>query len=163
VQDHGAQSEGGVERFPMTVYLLDINVLMALLWTNHEQHEPARDWLQAHRRSEWATCPFTQAGFVRVSSNPHVFPEAPLPDKAIKLLEVNLRHPRHRFWEDDISFAEAVAPFADRLTGHQQITDAYLLGLAIQKGGVLATFDASIAALVEPESSYSKSIAILNA
>ncbi len=147
----------------MRVYLLDINLLVALLWANHEQHEAARAWFQAQRRFEWATCPFTQAGFVRVSSNPRVFADAPSPGKAIEVLEANLRHAKHRFWQDDISFAESIAPFADLLTGHQQVTDAYLLGLAIRKGGILATFDASIAVLVAPGSSNSRSVEILDA
>ena len=147
----------------MSVYLLDINLLVALLWTNHEHHESASTWFRAQRQSGWATCPITQAGFVRVSSNPRVFPEAPLPCKALEVLEANLQHPRHSFWEDDISFAEAVAPFAGLFSGHQQATDAYLLGLAIHKGGILATFDASVAALIEPGSSYSESVEILGA
>lgn len=145
----------------MSIYLLDVNLLVALLWSNHEQHEAANTWFHARRRAEWATCPFTQAGFVRISSNPRVFPEAPSPGKVITVLEANLRHPRHRFWEDDIPFAEAVAPFAGTLTGHQQATDAYLLGLAIHKGGILATFDASVAALLEPGSKYSHALEIL--
>jgi len=147
----------------MSVYLLDINLLVALLWTNHEQHEAARAWFKAQRRSDWATCPFTQVGFVRVSSNPRVFREAPSPGKAVEVLEANLRHPRHRFWEDDVSFAEAVAPFVDLLTGHQQVTDAYLLGLAMRRGGILATFDTGIAALVESRLGRSRSIEILDA
>ncbi|NWG14139.1 MAG: PIN domain-containing protein [Acidobacteria bacterium] len=145
----------------MNVFLLDTNLLVALLWTNHEQHEAARYWFRSQRRSEWATCPFTQAGFVRISSNPRVFPEAPSPAKAIEVLEANLRHPRHRFWEDDVSFAQAVAPFAGLLRGYQQVTDAYLLGLAMHRGGILATFDASIANLVGPKSSFSGSVEIL--
>jgi hypothetical protein len=147
----------------MSVYLLDINVLVALFWTSHEQHEAAADWFQAQRRAEWATCPLTQAGFVRISANPRAFPEAPPPAKAIEVLEANLRHPRHRFWEDDIPLAAAVAPLGDLLAGHQQVTDAYLLGLAIHRGGTLATFDAGMAALVEPKSIYSRSIEILDA
>jgi len=79
------------------------------------------------------------------------------------VLEANPHHPRHRFWEDDLTFAEAVAPFADLLAGHQQVTDAYLLGLAIRRKGILATFDANIAALLEPGSGYSRSLAILDA
>lgn len=146
----------------MSVYLLDINLLVALIWTNHEQHKAAGNWFQKQKWFEWATCPLTQAGFVRISSNPRVFPEAPSPGKAIEVLEANLRHPNHTFWEDDISFAEAVSPFAGLLKGHQQVTDAYLLGLAIHKGGILATFDAGIAALLEPKSSYSRSIEVLD-
>ena len=147
----------------MSTCLLDVNLLVALLWTNHEQHGAAQTWFQARRRAEWATCPFTQAGFVRISSNPRVFPEAPSPEKAMTVLEANLGHARHRFWKDDIPLAEAVAPFLTFFTGHQQATDAYLLGLAIRKGGILATFDASIAALLGPESPYSRSLEILDA
>jgi toxin-antitoxin system PIN domain toxin len=147
----------------MNVYLLDINLLVALLWTNHEQHEAAGNWFRAQRTSEWATCPITQAGFVRVSSNPRVFPDAPSPGKALEVLEENLRHPRHRFWKDDISYAEAVAPIAGLLTGYLQVTDAYLLGLAIRKGGMLATFDAGIAALASAKSDLRRSIQILKA
>jgi uncharacterized protein len=145
----------------MTVYLLDINVLVALLWTNHEQHQAAKDWHRSIQRGGWATCPLTQAGFVRISSNPRVFPEAPSPAKAAEILQMNVKHPTHHFWKDEIGFAEAVAPFAGRFTGHQQTIDAYLVGLAIRKRGVLATFDASIAALVDDNSSHRKSLQVL--
>jgi toxin-antitoxin system PIN domain toxin len=147
----------------MSVYLLDINVLVALLWANHEQHEAAAAWFGAHQRSGWATCPLTQAGFVRVSSNPRVFPDAPAPAKVLEILETNLTHSTHHFWKDDISFADAVLPLASRFTGHQQAMDAYLLGLAIHKSGVLATFDESIAALMEPRSPHAKALNILRA
>jgi toxin-antitoxin system PIN domain toxin len=145
----------------MSVQLADINVLVALFWTNHEQHQAAKRWYLSVQRSGWATCPLTQAGFVRISSNPRVFPDAPTPAKAIEILQANLKSPSHRFWKDEVGFAEAVHPFENRFTGHQQTTDAYLLGLAIRKRGVLATFDSSIAGLVEEGSPYMKSLKIL--
>ncbi len=145
----------------MRVYLLDVNLLVALLWTNHEHHEAAVRWFRAQRRLAWATCPLTQAGFVRVSSNPRILSDAPSPGKAIDVLEANLRHPGHRFWADDVPFAEAVAPFGELFSSHQQTTDAYLFGLAIHKGGVLATFDAGISALVDPKSRHLDSLAVL--
>jgi len=147
----------------MSVYLLDINVLVALSWANHEQHEAASSWFRTHQRSGWATCPLTQAGFVRVSSNPRVFPDAPPPAKVLEILETNLSHPAHRFWKLDIGLGDAVSPFADRFAGHQQTTDAYLLGLAIHKSGILASFDSSIAALLEPRSPHLKALEILQA
>lgn len=147
----------------MRAYLLDINVLVALLWTNHDQHQAARDWFESHQRGGWATCPLTQAGFVRISSNPRIFPDAPPPAKALEILKANLNHPAHHFWKDEISLAHAVTPFGSRFTGHQQTTDAYLFGLAIHKRGVLATFDTSIAALLEENSGYLKSLTILEA
>jgi len=145
----------------MSIYLLDINVLVALMWTNHEQHEIAKDWYGSHHRTGWATCPLTQAGFVRISSNPRVFPDAPPPAKAAEILKANMSQPTHRFWKDEISLSQAIAPFGSRFTGHQQTTDAYLFGLAIHKRGVLATFDASLTALVDGNSVHLKSLAIL--
>ena len=136
----------------MKVCLLDVNTLVALLWTNHEQHEAARAWFLAQQRAGWATCPLTQIGFIRVSSNPRVFPDAPTPLKAAEILAANLRHPNHQLWKDELPFARAVAPIGARLSGHQQVTDAYLLGLAIHKRGALATFDAAVAALLDPKS-----------
>jgi hypothetical protein len=132
----------------MSVQLLDVNLLVALFWTNHEQHGAARKWFQS-LQGGWATCPLTQAGFVRISSNPRIFPDAPTPARAVELLTANLRHPRHRFWKDDLTFADAVAPFGGRVAGHQQTTDAYLFGLALHRKGVLATFDAGLAALAD--------------
>jgi toxin-antitoxin system PIN domain toxin len=142
----------------VSVSLLDVNVLVALLWTNHEHHQAARDWYKSHQRAGWATCPLTQAGFVRVSSNPRVVADAPLPAKAIEILKANLNDPTHHFWKDEIPFVDAVALFRDRFTGHQQTADAYLFGLAIHKRGILVTFDTSIAALAPEGSSYLKSL-----
>jgi len=132
----------------MTAHLLDINVLVALLWTNHEQHAAARKWFQSHQ-GRWATCPLTQAGFVRISSNPRVFPDAPSVARAVEVLAANLKHPRHQFWEYDLSFEDACAPFAGRVGGHQQTTDAYLFGLALRRKGVLATFDSAVTSLAD--------------
>lgn len=61
---------------------------------------------------------------------------------------MNLHHPYHEFWGDQLTFPDAVAPFRERITGHQQITDAYLLGLAMRKKARLITFDKSVAALL---------------
>ena len=145
----------------MSVYLFDINVLVALMWTNHEHHRVVTDWRRSHQRANWATCPLTQAGFVRISSNPRIFQDAPTPAKVIEVLHSNLKNPAHRFWTDDIPLTQAVTPFAGRFTGHQQVTDAYLFGLAIHKRGVLLTFDAGIAALVEENSGSLKALEIL--
>lgn len=145
----------------MSGYLLDVNVLVALLWTNHDQHEAAKAWFQGHQREGWATCPLTQAGFVRVSSNPRVFPEAPAPAKAVDILRANLKHPKHRFLRDTITLFEAVRPFEDRFTGHQQTSDAYLFGLAIHERVALATFDQSVAVLAGENAALLKSLEIL--
>jgi uncharacterized protein len=67
-------------------------------------------------------------------------------------LQANLGHPAHRFWSDEVSFAHALEPFAQRLAGHQQVTDAYLLGLAIHKKGKLATMDRAVRVLLPDKS-----------
>jgi uncharacterized protein len=132
----------------MTGYLLDVNVLIALMWPVHENHEQVRSWFRRNSGEGWATCPFTQAAFVRIVSNPAFFPDAVEPQEALDILETNLKDPRHRFWADDVSFLKAVQPFFGRLKGHKQVTDAYLLGLALHKKGKLISLDRGILDLV---------------
>ena len=129
-------------------YLLDVNLLIALSWPPHKKHERAQAWFGKHASEGWATCPFTEAAFVRILSNPAFSADAVAPREATKLLSSNVKHPHHRFWADDVAFVDAVEPFTRSLVGHQQVTDAYLLGLAIHKKGALATMDHSIQALL---------------
>lgn len=131
----------------MAVALLDANVLIGLLSEDSEFHTAAQRWFLQNARKGWATCPFTQAAFVRIVSNPAASKSGIRPAQAIEVLEENLLHPNHEFWKDDLTLAEATATFRDLLSGHQQITDAYLLGLALRYKGRLATFDKGIAAL----------------
>jgi uncharacterized protein len=129
-------------------YLLDTNSLLALLWPHHREHTRVRTWFKAHRHQHWATCPMTQAGFVRIASNPVFSSEAVTPSEALHLLKVNIAAADHAFWPDDVPLTQAVEYAGARLVGPQQVVDAYLLGLAIQRGGVLATLDRGISSLV---------------
>lgn len=124
--------------------LLDVNVLVALAWPNHVHHDLALAWFEKHSGSGWATGPVTQSGFVRVSSNRRVMPEAKTPAEALLLLERIVSLPDHRFWEDDTSLVESQTIAREKLVGHRQVTDAHLLALAIRHGGRLATLDAGI-------------------
>ena len=133
-------------------FLLDVNVLIAMAWPTHRAHEKVQEWLAEHAREGWATCPLTQTGFVRILSNPAFSPNALTPAQALALLRANLGHPAHRFWADEISFNQALEPFHPRLAGHQQVTDAYLLGLAMHRKGKLATMDRAVLSLL-PEKS----------
>jgi toxin-antitoxin system PIN domain toxin len=135
----------------MAPYLLDVNVLVALLWRTHEGHEKAQTWFVQASKAGWATCPFTQAGCVRILSNPAFSRNAASPLQALKLLSVNLNHPSHIFWPDDLPFADAVAPMERLLVGHKQVTDAYLLGLAIRRKAKLVSLDRSISGLLTKE------------
>jgi uncharacterized protein len=133
-------------------FLLDVNVLIAMAWPTHRAHEKVQQWLARHAREGWATCPLTQTAFVRILSNPAFSPNALTPGDALALLQANLGHPAHRFWADDVSFVQALEPFGPRLTGHQQVTDAYLLGLAMHKKGRLATMDRAVRTLLPDKS-----------
>jgi toxin-antitoxin system PIN domain toxin len=132
----------------VSVYLLDLNVLVALAWPAHSAHSLVQNWMSQHARHGWATCPFTQTAFVRILSNPAFSQDALTPANALSLLAANLEHPTHRFWEDDISFPKALELAAARIVGRQQVTDAYLLGLAIHRKGKLATLDRGIVSLL---------------
>ena len=145
----------------MTAYLLDVNVLVALMWPAHQSHSQVENWFADHARQGWATCPFTQAGFVRLVSTPAFSRDAVTPHEAIALLGANLKHRYHRSWGDEISLAEAVKGFQGRLVGHRQVSDAYLLGLAIYKGGKLATLDRSVVALLPDGSPHRQLVEII--
>jgi uncharacterized protein len=145
----------------MKGYLLDTNLLIALLWPSHEHHDPAVKWFARRRAKRWATCPITQAGFVRIVSSPAFSRDAVQPREAIQVLSANTAAKDHMFWPDELSVTKAVAFAGVRLMGHQQVTDAYLLGLAIQRGGVLATLDEHIATLTEPGSAGRKSLELV--
>jgi toxin-antitoxin system PIN domain toxin len=142
-------------------FLLDVNLLIALLWPAHEAHERAQRWFAKHGGDGWATCAMTQAGFVRIVSNPAFSRLVVSPLDALQVLQGSLAHRAHRFWTEDIGVMEAVAPIGKRLLGHQQITDAYLLGLAIHKKGRLATLDAGVAALLPSAASARSAVMVL--
>jgi len=131
----------------VAIVLLDANVLIALAWPDHEAHDRVGRWFLRHSRAGWATCPFTQSALVRTLSNPAFSPHALTPHDSLTVLESNLTLPGHRFWEAAISLTDAVALVGRRLTGHRQVTDGYLLGLAIHNRGRLGTMDQAIAAL----------------
>lgn len=96
----------------------------------------------------WATCPLTQSGFIRVSSNPTALPDAKSPQEALLLLRRIVALPHHQFWEDGVSLATSNLVDVKRLTGYRQVTDLHLVTLALQKGGRLATIDGKIRSLV---------------
>ena len=136
------------------VTLLDVNLLVALFDPDHIHHDLAHDWFEDHHRHGWATCPLTQSGFVRILSNPAFSSDALNPPEALGLMKANQQHPAHRFFPDDISFADAVKNFERRLVGHRQVTDAYLLGLALHHRSKLATLDSGLRSLARETSDH---------
>jgi toxin-antitoxin system PIN domain toxin len=132
----------------MKVALLDTNVLLALAWPNHQHHAPAHGWFALHAKQGWATCAFTQLGFIRLSSNPAYTAHSVLPQEAAAMLLQWTRLQGHQFWasptaEDPNIFLRAI--------GHQQVNDAWLVEVARRSGGRVVTFDTRMAAhSVEP-------------
>jgi toxin-antitoxin system PIN domain toxin len=124
-------------------YLLDVNVLLALSWPSHLHHLEAHRWFHAHRKAGFATCPLTQLGFLRISSNPKFTKEPVTPHAAMELLARITAIPEHVFWPEPLSCQEAFEG-AGLIIGHKQLTDLYLLGLARENHGILATFDSNI-------------------
>jgi toxin-antitoxin system PIN domain toxin len=127
-------------------YLLDVNLLIALAWPSHVHHSAAQRWFRKTRHAGFRTCPLTQTGFVRVSSNPKFTPDAVSPAEALALLGRITALPGHKFWPADLDFTAAIAKL-EPIMGHRQITDAYLLGLAHSRRGILATLDRGTIAL----------------
>jgi toxin-antitoxin system PIN domain toxin len=130
----------------MKPYLLDTNILIALAWRNHVHHAEVTDWFRRKAAAGFRTCPITQTGFVRISSNSSFSSSAVLPADALGLLQRIISLPGHGFWPDDLPLPEAFAAYPV-LGSHRQITDGYLLSLAVAHDGVLATLDRGIAPL----------------
>jgi len=130
----------------VTVYLLDINLLLALIDPMHVHHKPSHQWFAEKGHRAWATCPLTENGFVRIAGHPN-YPNRPgdIPF-VVSLLRQVCAAPGHHFWTEDVSILEILEP--DAIVTHAQITDMYLLGLAVRKRGKLATLDQRIPAAV---------------
>jgi toxin-antitoxin system PIN domain toxin len=132
--------------------LLDINVLIALIDPSHVHHRIAREWLEANIEHGWASCPLTQNGFVRIISQTAYPNSIPLTEAARRLLAAT-RTPHHQFWPDRISLLDPERVRLDHVHGPRQITDAYLLALAVENGGRLVTFDGRIPLNLCPKAS----------
>ena len=125
----------------MTRYLLDVNVLVALIDPAHVQHDRAHDWFAAKGRKAWATCPLTENGVLRVVGHAR-YPNSPgTPAAVAGLLSVLLALGGHEFWPDDITLFDNQRIDTSRLLDSGQVTDTYLLALAHAHGGQFATFD----------------------
>ncbi len=146
----------------MPVSLLDINVLIALAWPNHEHHHAAHKWFATLASEQFATCPITQCGFVRISSNPKIITEAVSPAAAIASLQRMTAHPNHVFWEDNIELCDATFIPHNRMRGYRQVTDTYLFGLCLKRGGRLATFDSGLQSLAVSEKERACVVVIQN-
>ncbi len=128
----------------MTAFLLDVNLLLALCDPMHVHHGHAHRWFSEKGHRAWATCPLTENGFLRIASHPK-YPNRPGGITAVlAILGQFCEAPGHHFWAEDVSILDMVEPEA--IITHAQITDVYLLGLAVHKKGRLASLDQRIPA-----------------
>ena len=125
----------------MKAFLLDVNVLIALIDRSHIHHNAAHKWFGELGDQGWATCPLTENAVVRIIGAPG-YPNSPGSVLAVARLLVTMTAlPGHTFWPDDISLIRSTDIDLTRLLNPAQITDSYLLALACSHGGKLATFD----------------------
>ena len=123
--------------------LLDVNVLIALLDAEHLHHDAARAWLRSNIQYGWATCPITQNGCLRImaqSAYPNPLPVAQVAERLAEAMATA----DHEFWPDDVSLVGAGVMDWHRVIGPRQITDVYLLAMAVHRQGRFVTFDARV-------------------
>ena len=123
--------------------LLDVNVLIGLLDGNHTHHATVSDWFASHIDHGWASCPLTQNGCVRIISQPR-YPNALGVAEAVMRLREAVSTPWHRFLPDDVSLLDDAVVNRQQLIGPRQVTDVYLLALAVSHGVRLVTLDKSV-------------------
>lgn len=122
-------------------FLLDVNVLIALIDPGHVAHDDAHGWFEATGHAAWATCPITENGVLRIIGNPK-YPNSPGSPAVVAQIITKLRAlPGHNFWPDDVSLVGSGDIDAAKVLTSAQVTDIYLLALAKAHGGHLASFD----------------------
>lgn len=125
-------------------YLLDVNVLIALIDPAHVQHDRAHVWFGRSGKKAWATCPLTENGVLRIVGHPR-YPNSPgTPAAVAELMAGMLALPGHEFWPDNVTLLDSQRIHGARLLDSAQVTDSYLLALAVAHGGQLATFDRNL-------------------
>lgn len=126
----------------------DINVLLALAWSNHPHHDAAHDWFARESAGGWATCLLTQTGFLRLSLNPQIVGVPVDCQAAVNLLENLVSHPDHQYIQGLPTLT--ASPFdqlVPQIVGYRQVSDATLLHVARFHGLKLVTFDQPIASI----------------
>jgi toxin-antitoxin system PIN domain toxin len=123
--------------------LLGINVLLALLDADHVDHRRAQEWISGEIQHGWASCALTQNGFVRIISQPK-YPSPVSPFEAVERLRRATSTEHHEFWLCSTSLLDDRRINSSHVHGPRQVTDVYLLALAVEQRGRLVTFDHSI-------------------
>jgi uncharacterized protein len=127
-------------------FLIDVNVVIALIDPSHTGHDTAHRWFAGTGAASWATCPLTENGVVRIVGDPK-YPNSAGSPAAVAPIVARLRTlPGHVFWNDDLSLVDSDLVDVDQILTPGQVTDSYLLALAVKNRGQLATFDRRLSA-----------------
>lgn len=138
----------------MRIQLPDVNVLLAYLNNQHPHHQIAEQWFDGEGKANWATCPMTESGFLRLRTQ--YLKNTQSGEFVDALFELETMKQNHRttytFWSDTIGFDDPTLFDAKQVAGHKQVTDSYLLGLCQQNGGTLVTLDKgmNLATIIQP-------------
>ena len=145
-----------------TLYLLDVNVLIGLLWPAHASHKLALKWFSTQAGSSWATCVLTQAGFGRISSQPAAVESPNDPSFAARVMKKATQVPEHRLLLIDFDYSRVLQTCTGGILGHRQITGAWLLATAVRHQCKLVTFDAGIRQLLATDAERQKHLVVLS-
>lgn len=126
------------------IALLDVNILVALMDEDHVHHQLAHDWFEDNKEAGWASCPLTENGLLRMFSNPAFIDPPVLLPELTGLLKRFCERSTHHFWADDISLRDPSVFLMSGVRGYRQLTDVYLLGLAVKHRGKFVTFDGGV-------------------
>ena len=134
-------------------YLLDVNVLLALTWPNHQFHGLAHEWFAAHRDLGWATCTLVELAFVRLSMHPSFTKSPATASQSFAMLEqIRTLGGHHSAHDSGVTIGSDPGTTFSKVVGSKQVNDAYLIQLAYQHGAKLATFDRRLKVLAMLES-----------
>ena len=128
----------------MNGYLLDVNILIALLDNVHEHHVIAAEWMEGNHQQGWASCPITQNGCIRIMSQGHYRRGRFSADNVAEKLKKATSTHYHSFIPDNISLLDSGNIDWGKIQDHNHITDVYLLALARHNGCRLVTLDQSM-------------------
>jgi toxin-antitoxin system PIN domain toxin len=126
-------------------FLLDVNVLIALIDPLNSRNADAHNWFNTIGRSAWATCPITENGTIRILGNSRYPNFLGNPAAVTEIMTILTALPGHEFWNDNISLTDVTRIDRGRLGTSSQITDTYLLALTVAHRGMFATFDTRVA------------------
>ncbi len=121
----------------------DVNVLIALFDSSHQHHAIAENLFMTGMRDGWASSPLTEHGFIRIVSNPSYINAMSVAD-ATALLGAAIHNTTHHRLVEDISLPDATRFRMAQLVSHKQVTDLFLIGMAVRHDVCLVTFDRNI-------------------